>query len=537
MRFAHILVVASVAVLSVCLSSEAPGSSPEPYSVPSPSNSLFFETFQNDWRSRWVVTEDEDFDGEWTVAKGALHGIPEVKGLIVNSAAKKHAVSSAFSEAVTMDNEDLVVQYEIRFHKKLECGGAYLKLVRNTEDLFVPEEFNSNTDYVVMFGPDKCGSTNKIHFIFKHRNPITELYEEKHLKNPPSFTVDTETHLYTLVIKRDNSFEIFVDQKSVKKGSLLNDFDPPVNPPELIDDPTDLKPVDWVDEAKIPDPEATKPEDWDESAPRQIRDPDAKKPTGWLDEAPLQIPDPAAVKPEDWDDELDGEYEAPLISNPACEQVGCGVWEPPMINNPEYKGKWSPPLIDNPVYKGVWKAKQIPNPHFFVDEHPHNLSPIAGVGFELWTMQDGIQFDNIFVGRDAKSAHAWAQQTFVVKSNAENEAKKSEEKLKKKEKIESQLQNGFMGKLEAYSEIAGDFISEHPIPVFCTIVALLVGMVVFFEYRRPKTDDSEEEVSLEPEQAQELLKKLTEKLEKEGKLSPVSEAEATVDEGVKEKSE
>lgn len=37
-------------------------------------------------------------------------------------------------------------------------------------------------------------------------------------------------------------------------------------------------------------------------------------------------------------------------ANPACEEVGCGKWEPPMIQNPNYKGKWKPPLIDNPDY-------------------------------------------------------------------------------------------------------------------------------------------------------------------------------------------
>lgn len=37
-------------------------------------------------------------------------------------------------------------------------------------------------------------------------------------------------------------------------------------------------------------------------------------------------------------------------ANPACEEVGCGEWEPPMIQNPAYKGKWKAPLIDNPEY-------------------------------------------------------------------------------------------------------------------------------------------------------------------------------------------
>lgn len=49
-------------------------------------------------------------------------------------------------------------------------------------------------------------------------------------------------------------------------------------------------------------------------------------------------------------EDMDGEWEAPRISNPAC-RIGCGEWKPPMINNPKYKGVWRPPMIDNPNYQ------------------------------------------------------------------------------------------------------------------------------------------------------------------------------------------
>ena len=89
------------------------------------------------------------------------------------------------------------------------------------------------------------------------------------------------THLYTLVIRPDNTFEISVDLESKKKGSLLeveitglsgislrdNDFIclyqdlvPSINPPKEIDDPKDFKPSDWVDEEMMDDPTATKPD-------------------------------------------------------------------------------------------------------------------------------------------------------------------------------------------------------------------------------------------------------------------------------------
>ena len=75
------------------------------------------------------------------------------------------------------------------------------------------------------------------------------------------------------------------------------------------------------------------------SNPRQ----DAEKPEGWNDDEPDFIPDPEAEMPEDWDEEEDGEREAPMVENPACE-VGCGEWQRPMIDNPDYKGKWIHPM-------------------------------------------------------------------------------------------------------------------------------------------------------------------------------------------------
>ena len=56
----------------------------------------------------------------------------------------------------------------------------------------------------------------------------------------------------------NNTYNVLLNGESDKTGSLLEDFEPAVNPPREIDDPEDKKPSDWVDERKISDPEATK---------------------------------------------------------------------------------------------------------------------------------------------------------------------------------------------------------------------------------------------------------------------------------------
>ena len=48
-----------------------------------------------------------------------------------------------------------------RFIAGLECGGAYMKLLQNSEALHA-EEFSNASPYIIMFGPDKCGATNKV---------------------------------------------------------------------------------------------------------------------------------------------------------------------------------------------------------------------------------------------------------------------------------------------------------------------------------------------------------------------------------------
>jgi calnexin len=81
-------------------------------------------------------------------------------------------------------NVRLPCRYEVRFTEGLECGGAYLKMLEATPG-FNPKKLDSDTPYVIMFGPDRCGGTNKIHFILRHQNPVSKEWEEKHMANAP----------------------------------------------------------------------------------------------------------------------------------------------------------------------------------------------------------------------------------------------------------------------------------------------------------------------------------------------------------------
>ncbi|ERS98008.1 hypothetical protein HMPREF1624_06181 [Sporothrix schenckii ATCC 58251] len=393
----------------------------------------FLEQFTDDWEKRWKPShakkdmkssgsEEEEwaYVGEWAVEEPTVYkGMENDKGLVVKNKAAHHAISAKFPKKIDNKGKTLVVQYEVKLQNGLECGGAYLKLLRDTKALH-QDEFANTTPYVIMFGPDKCGHTNKVHFIFNHKNPKTGEYEEKHLNSPPTARIVKTTELYTLIVHPNNTYIIQQNGENVKEGSLLEDFTPAVNPPKEIDDAKDTKPEDWVDEARIADPEAKKPEDWDEDAPFEIIDEEATKPEDWLDEEPLTIPDPEAQKPADWEDDEDGDWLAPTVPNPKCAEVsGCGPWTKPMKKNPDYKGKWSAPLIDNPAYKGVWAPRKIKNPAYFEDKTPANFEPMGAIGFEIWTMQNDILFDNIYIGHSVEDARKLAEETFFEKHSVE----------------------------------------------------------------------------------------------------------------------
>lgn len=68
--------------------------------------------------------------------------------------------------------------------------------------MVLQDQFVDRTPYTIMFGPDKCGEDYKLHFIFRHKNPKTGEFEEKHAKKPDadlrSYFTDKKTHLFSL---------------------------------------------------------------------------------------------------------------------------------------------------------------------------------------------------------------------------------------------------------------------------------------------------------------------------------------------------
>jgi calreticulin len=319
---------------------------------------FFREDFsESNWESRWVQSEKRPEHERGRIGLSAgKYFTDEAKerGLKTLDDARFYHLTTSFEEFSNKD-KTLVLQYSLKQDQRIDCGGGYVKL---HPDGISQKNYDGDSAYNVMFGPDICGSTRRTHFILTHDG-------KNHLiKDDIPTETDTVTHVYTLIIKPDNTFQVLTDNKESRAGTIEDQFD--ILEPKEIPDPAVSKPSDWVDETHIDDPEDVKPEGYDDLKPE------------------IEYPD--ASKPSDWDDELDGEWEAPKVPNPAYK----GPWRPKRIPNPAFKGEWVHPKIANPKY--------VPNPNLY------SYSSFKYLGIEIWQVKSGSIYGNFLVTDDVDLA-------------------------------------------------------------------------------------------------------------------------------------
>jgi calnexin len=131
-------------------------------------------------------TADEiaKYDGIWNVESPLRSILAKDLGLVLKSKAKHAAISSRLNKPFKFTGKPLVVQYEVTMQDGQECGGSYIKLLSSGVETTDLATFHDKTPYTIMFGPDKCGNDIKLHFIFRHVNPLNGSIEEKHAKKP-----------------------------------------------------------------------------------------------------------------------------------------------------------------------------------------------------------------------------------------------------------------------------------------------------------------------------------------------------------------
>merc|ERR1712110_486293 len=350
------------------------------------------------WESRWTVSkwkESEGTQGKWVAASGKwFTDEKEDSGIQTAEDSKFFGMSAAF-DSFSNEGKDLIVQYQAKYEKDVECGGGYLKVGPKMAD---QTKFGDPTVYNIMFGPDKCGYTKRTHLIFSYKGKNVLKKTDLDYKQEGEGT----SHLYRMVLKPDNTVRVEIDEEKIYEGSIKEDWE--VLKPKTIPDPADKKPSDWVEDSMMDDPSDKKPDDWVEEK---------------------RMVDAEAKKPDDWDDEEDGE------------------WEPPMKDNPAFKGERTVKRISNPAYKGFWEAKKIDNPEYEDDDAIYKYADFGFIGFDLWQVKGGTIFDNVIVCDDKAEADVLAAKWKAL-SAVEKEEKKKEEDEKKKEddaKAEAEKKN------------------------------------------------------------------------------------------------
>jgi len=345
---------------------------------------FFRETFEN--LDAWTVSKWKQDSGEAGVMElnaGEFTADTANMGYKTTQDAKFYAVSAKMDKTFDNTGKTLVLQFSVKHEQNIDCGGGYIKLMGEIDQ----DDFKGDTAYEIMFGPDICGSgTKRVHVIFNNQGE--NLLIDKTIRCED----DVFSHVYTLIVNPDNTYEVRIDNEKKQSGNLKDDW--AFEKPKQIRDPDASKPDDWVDDEMMDDPEDVKPEGYDD--------------------IPETIVDADASKPDDWDDEEDGEWEAPLIPNPDYK----GEWSPKQIKNPDYKGPWEHPMIDNPEWEDAGDV--------------YVRGPMSMVGFEIWQVKSGTIFDNILVTDDVAEAEAFFKETF----DAEAEKKAHDEMEAEKKKAE-----------------------------------------------------------------------------------------------------
>ena len=59
-----------------------------------------------------------------------IDGFENDKGLHLSQEMKHYGVSTKFSKPLQSNGNDIVIQYELKLEETLNCGGAYIKLLR-----------------------------------------------------------------------------------------------------------------------------------------------------------------------------------------------------------------------------------------------------------------------------------------------------------------------------------------------------------------------------------------------------------------------
>merc|ERR1711975_189289 len=180
--------------------------------------------------------------GTWKLSAGKWYGNEEEdKGIQTGEDSRFFGLSAGF-DSFSNDGKELIIQYQAKYEKDVECGGGYVKVGPKMDDA---SKFGDPTVYNIMFGPDKCGYTKRTHLIFNYKGKNVLKKSDLDYKQEGEGT----SHLYRMILRKDNTARVEIDEEKIYDGNIKDDWE--VLKPKEISDPADKKPDDWTDESMI----------------------------------------------------------------------------------------------------------------------------------------------------------------------------------------------------------------------------------------------------------------------------------------------
>jgi hypothetical protein len=171
------------------------------------------EEFDANWDKRWVQSQYLEY-ARFTLSPGWWYPDVTDTGILTETMDQQYVISRKFP-SFSMKERPLVVQFTLRMHQDPICGGNYLKVLPKNFD---GKRFNSNSKFLLMFGPDICEQNEKIHILLPYKGVHYQVNKEM------TFPNDTLTHQLTLIVKPDFSVVYLLDNSEVFSGNLKKDF-------------------------------------------------------------------------------------------------------------------------------------------------------------------------------------------------------------------------------------------------------------------------------------------------------------------------
>uniref|UniRef100_A0A8C2NT91 Calreticulin n=1 Tax=Capra hircus TaxID=9925 RepID=A0A8C2NT91_CAPHI len=343
------------------------------------------------WRNRWVHSTNDSQFGHFRLSSGNFYGHKEKdKGLQTTQNSRFYAISARF-KPFSNKGKTLIVQYTVKHEQKMDCGGGYIKLFPADMD---QKNLNGKSQYYIMFGPDICGFDIKtVHVILHFKNQYHANKKSIRCK------VDSFTHLYTLILRPDLTYDVKIDGQSIESGSIEYDW-------QL----TSLKNMEKA---------SAEAEGWDQAAKDKSQD--------WE----KHFLDASASKPSDWKGELDGD------------------WQAAMLQKPPYQDGLKPEGID----KDVWLHQKMKN-NYLTEYDLSEFENIGAIGLELWQVRSGTIFDNFLITDDEEYAENFGKATWGETKGPEKEmdAIQAKEEVKKaqEEDEDDMLMGRFSGRENSF---------------------------------------------------------------------------------------